>query len=207
MFDIERIKTKTYVIDMGSERIKREIKHIGQGITIRAGILPEDFDKRAIWDGKVQSDIPLGVYTAMNVYGYEGGGIKGWGVPKRDFMTKTVNRYQKEFLMTTEKASKKINRKGKGGYTVDKLVKAQVKNAKKWMRDTIENFGGSNSLFWEKEKSKKGMNTNPLRATDTMYNNIKSESEYGTERENKGVKLVSALNKLDKILMRIGNVT
>jgi len=207
MFDIERIKTKSYMVDMGAARILKEIRYIGSGITIRAGILPEDFNKLAIWDGKVESQIPLGVYTAMNVYGYEGGGINGWGIPKRDFMTKTVNKYQKAFLDSTKKGANKINRKGKGGYTVEKLVKAQVKNVKKWMKETVETFGGSNSIAWESEKSLRGMNTDPLRATDTMYNHIKSESELGTGNKNGAEEFIRKINELDKILARVGNVT
>ena len=170
---------KTRVIDKGFNKIMREIATLKDGATISTGILKEDFDKKAKFKGKVVSEVPLGYYAAQNVYGDPTAGI-----PKRDFMTRTLNKHRDELMQSTINGIKKIH-KPHPTYTVEQLCKSMAKKLRTKMKSTIKTFGGKNSTEWLDTKKQLGMNTDVLQATNTMYKNIRSEYKMSSNVPNK----------------------
>ncbi len=197
---VSRKFSTTVVQDMGLNWIYKQIGSVGTGVGVATGILEKDFYKKAKHKGKEVSDIPLGIYTAMNVYGYEGGGINGWSIPKRDFMTRTFYRYMVSFTNSTVK---NLNKMYRGEKAVQNLLDTNRRNTKQWMRSTVKNWSGNNSLAWTDYKIKQGMNPQPLKASMTMYNSLDSEDI----KENVGVDAkvhVALLKKLEKMMTKVG---
>ena len=119
------------------------------------------------------SKVPLGVYTAYNVFGDSRGKNSP---PKRDFMTRSYNDSERQVGVRSKKGFKKIM-EPKSTFTMQDLLKEISAYVKDKMQKRIRYFGGSNSDWWLYYKKLKKLNLNVLRATDTMLNSIDTRVE------------------------------
>lgn len=168
---VKRTKiTTTTEIDI-TKPILLHINDVGNGSVVDVGILAQDFDTVPNYPQR-DDERPLGEYAARQVYGEK-------GTPQRDFMSRSFFECVPHYV---DMLTRGVHSCWKGASTMKKIEDDIGSFLVQQMKSTIASFGGKpNSFSWSQYKLIHGMNSDVLRATDTMYNSIKSESYRATK--------------------------
>lgn len=190
-------ETKLVVRDKGARRIRKEIEKMGHGVSFTSGIHKEQGKKLPTYHGKVDGQIPVGVYANWQEFGLRR--TKVGDIPARPFLWSTFDSKRASFLKHTAVGIKNVHR---GTMSVEQLLDTQGKRMQKWIQQriiTLRDPPNAPLTLYIKRLKKRG--SNPLVFSRSMHDSIRSETKYPAWR--KYYKLTRWAKKLRKTLEKL----
>ena len=158
-------------IDSGEKFILQQLEALGDGAEVTTGIQAEDYNKTRTYRRKRYGNTPIGVYARYLEYGTS-------KMRARPFMKTSLDSNVNTLTRQTGLGLKAIYRQGT---TLDGLLTRQAKRNRTAMRKTIETWSSpATSPATVKRKVKRGLHSENLMETRSMYRAIKSKTKkYG----------------------------
>ncbi len=162
-----KIKMSTRSRDRGALKILKELKSMGNGVSITTGIHNPQAQNFPRYKGKVDGKVPIGTYASWQEFGNK-------KLPARPFLAPTVKNKAAEFTRGTRAEMLKLY---DGTATIKSILATQGKLTRKLVKDKIMSLKRPpNTPSTKHHKRRLGRGTNPLIYSQSMYNSITSKS-------------------------------